>query len=137
MNPKRILVVDDEPHITHVVSLKLSNAGYEVQQAHDGEEAFEIACKGSFDLVISDVQMPYMDGIQLCIAMQEKSATRELPVILLTARGYAVESTDIERTNIVDVMTKPFSPRNILERVQQIIGPPADVGDSETEKEAA
>lgn len=137
MRAKKILVVDDEPHITHVVSLKLSNAGYEVRQAHDGEEALQIASEGGFDLVISDVQMPYMDGIEFCRALVTKSITRELPVVLLTARGYAVEQSDIESTSIAAVMTKPFSPRHILEKVQEIIGPATDAENADSQAEAA
>ena len=133
MYPKKILVVDDEPHITHVVTLKLTNAGFNVQQAHDGEEAFQIACQGGFDLVISDLQMPYMDGVELAVALRNKSATRDLPVVLLTARGYAVEQEDIDRTNIADVLTKPFSPRRILEKVHEVIGSPTDAEDSGSE----
>ncbi len=140
MSAKKILVVDDEPHITHVVTLKLTNAGYVVQQAHDGEEAYQIACQGGFDLVISDLQMPYMDGVELAVALRNKSVTRELPVVLLTARGYAVEQEDIDRTNIAEVLTKPFSPRRILEKVHEVIGPPTDAeaaGDTPDLSEAA
>ena len=137
MTTKHILVVDDEPHITHVVSLKLSNAGYKVSQAYDGEEALQIACEGNFDLVISDVQMPYMDGIEFCRALMTRSNTRELPVVLLTARGYTVEQSDIDNTCIADVMTKPFSPRLILEKVEKLVGPATDEGTSETLTEAA
>jgi len=137
MPTKRILVVDDEPHITHVVALKLTNAGYEVEQAHDGEEAMDIATRGGFDLLISDLQMPYLDGVELARALFQRTVCREMPIILLTARGYAVEESDIEKTNIVDLLTKPFSPRRIQEKVGEIIGPPTDGCGTLKESEAA
>ncbi len=137
MATKQILVVDDEPHITNVVALKLSNAGYEVREAFDGEEALQILTDGAFDLVISDVQMPYMDGIELCRALMTKTSTRELPVVLLTARGYTVEQADVESTRIADVMAKPFSPRQILEKVIELIGPATDSDSMSNRTEAA
>jgi len=126
MPTKRVLVVDDEPHITHVVGLKLTNSGYDVEQAHDGEEALDLAVQGGFDLLISDLQMPYLDGVELAKALFQRSVCRDLPIILLTARGYAVGESDLEQTNIVDLLTKPFSPRRILEKVGEVIGPATD-----------
>lgn len=137
MSTRRILVVDDEPHITHVVSLKLTNAGFEITQAHDGEEALDIATRGGYELVISDLQMPYLDGLELAKALYSRSATRELPVLLLTARGYAVDDSDLERTNIRDVLTKPFSPRRILEKVYEVIDPSSDAKGAIEQSEAA
>ena len=73
---KRILVADDEAHILHVVSMKLRNAGYEVVTAADGEEALELCKSECPDLLITDFQMPYMDGLQLCMALRATEGTR-------------------------------------------------------------
>lgn len=121
MSGQRILVVDDEPHIVQVVRMKLENAGYEVVTAVDGEEGFELACQIRPDLVITDFQMPYMTGLELCQAMAREAVTANIPVIILTARGYALDDRDLRIGNITDVMSKPFSPRSILQRVEEIL----------------
>ena len=117
----RILVVDDEAHILQVLSLKLRNAGYEVLTAVDGEEAYECAMKQQPDLVITDFQMPYMTGLELCKAMAGNAATSSIPVLMLTARGYALDNEDLALGNIRDVLSKPFSPRAVVERIEQIL----------------
>src|SRR5438874_8098941 len=108
-----ILVVDDEVHILHVVSLKLKNAGYEVITAENGEEAYEAAVAQKPDLVITDFQMPYMTGLELCQKLKATEATRTTPALMLTARGFSLASEYIEQTNIAGVVSKPFSPREI------------------------
>lgn len=118
---QRILVVDDEAHIVQVLSLKLRNAGYTVEMATDGEEALELALKARPDLVITDFQMPYMTGLELCRALATEESTAEVPVIILTARGYALDPEDLEIGNIRDVLSKPFSPRAIVELVQRTL----------------
>lgn len=117
----RILVVDDEAHITHVVSLKLRNAGYQVTTAADGEEALEQALTESPDLIITDLQMPYMTGLELCVKLREHPTVRDVPVIMLTARGHALDEDELAKTNIREVMSKPFSPRQILESVEAML----------------
>ena len=117
-----ILVADDETHILHVVSLKLINAGYDVITAEDGEEALQLAIEKRPDLVITDLQMPFMTGLQLCEAMREHEPTATTPALMLTARGFALAEEYLDRTNIVGVMSKPFSPREVLARTQELIG---------------
>lgn len=141
MGAHRILVVDDEQHIVQVVRMKLQNAGYEVITAVDGEEGYELASQNIPDLVITDFQMPYMTGLELCQALAKNSATKGIPVIILTARGYALDDQDLQIGNITDVMSKPFSPRSILERVEEILRnsgePKGSSGSSGSSLEAA
>lgn len=118
---KSILAVDDEAHILHVVKLKLSNAGYDVHLAHDGEEGYEMACRLKPDLIITDFQMPYMTGLEMCRALCDHEHTSSIPVILLTARGYTLSQEDLDNISIVESMTKPFSPRELLARVGEIL----------------
>lgn len=120
--PAKVLVVDDESHITHVVSLKLRNAGYEVVTAADGEEGYEIASTQAPDLIITDLQMPYMTGVEMCAKLRLSQQTASIPVILLTARGYALAQEDLARTNIKEMLSKPFSPREVLEKVAGYLG---------------
>lgn len=119
---KLILVVDDESHILHVVSLKLRNAGYQVVTAQDGEEGFELALQCRPALVLTDFQMPFMTGLELCEKLKEHPATAETPAIMLTARGFSLNADDVQRTNIQGVLSKPFSPREVLAHVQELLG---------------
>ena len=119
----RILIVDDERHILQVLSLKLRNAGYEVVAAEDGEEAMEIVFRDGPDLVITDFQMPYMTGLELCQAMAVDDRSKNIPVIMLTARGYSLDDGDLRTGNIRHVIHKPFSPRAILDQVNAMLQP--------------
>lgn len=121
MKKKTVLVVDDEAHITHVVSLKLRKAGYVVLTAADGEEGYEAACQSRPDLIITDLQMPYMTGRELCEKLCGNPQTASIPVLVLTARGYALSNDDLERLNIRGMLSKPFSPREILEKTREAL----------------
>ncbi len=121
-NAKLILVVDDESHILHVVSLKLRNAGYQVVTAQDGEEGYELALQCHPDLVITDFQMPFMTGLELCEKLKDNPTSAEIPALMLTARGFSLNASDIARTEIRGVLSKPFSPREVLSRVEELIG---------------
>ena len=115
-----ILVVDDESHIQHVVSLKLRNAGFRVETAADGEEALHAIATSVPAIVVTDLQMPYLDGIGLCRVLLEGPDTCDVPVIVLTARGYALGEEAAELSNVHAVLSKPFSPRAVLDVVHEI-----------------
>jgi DNA-binding response OmpR family regulator len=120
----KILIADDETHILHVVSLKLAKAGYEVVTAVDGEEALELCLAEKPDLLITDFQMPYLTGLELCQRLARHDQTRNIPVLMLTARGFDIELHKMTGTNIVDVLSKPFSPREVLAKVQALMRQP-------------
>lgn len=124
MSPTKglILAVDDEVHILHVVSLKLRNAGYEVVTAENGEEALAMALERRPDLIITDYQMPLLTGLELCQRLKQHPDTQAIPALMLTARGFSLAPEDLEQTNIVGVISKPFSPREVLARVQDLVG---------------
>jgi len=121
MTDKTILAVDDEAHILHVVSLKLKNAGYTVLTARDAEEALEVAAAGPIDLLITDFQMPGMSGVDLARKLHAEPGKRNLPAILLTAHGLALEQVELAHAGITVCLSKPFSPRDLLEKVNQLI----------------
>ena len=126
----RILVVDDEAYIVQVLSIKLRNAGHEVLTAADGEEALEIAQREHPDLVITDFQMPYMTGLELVRGLAEQAQTRAIPVIMLTARGYALSPEDLAAGSIRAVLGKPFGPRDVLRLVETTLGGEAAEADA-------
>ena len=119
MAQRTILVADDEPHIVQVVALKLRNAGYEVLTAGDGEEALELAHRHRVDLVVTDQMMPYLTGTELARKLHESARTRGIPVLLLTARGYAIAPEDRSTANLRGVLAKPFSPRVLLSEIER------------------
>lgn len=117
-----VLLADDEPLITCVVAQKLQAAGFRVNVARDGEEAFELAMKATPDLVVTDLQMPRMSGFELAQRLHATDSTKNVPVIMLTARGYIVEQNQISTTNIKHMMSKPFSPKEVLAKVNALLG---------------
>src|SRR5688572_24557276 len=118
---KTILVADDESHILHVVSLKLRNAGFRVLTARDGAEALEIAQQQHPDLLITDYHMPQLSGLELCQRMKQDERTSDIPAIMLTARGYHLEPRDTEQSGILRMLSKPFSPRQLLTTVNEVL----------------
>lgn len=119
---KHILLCDDEIHILRAAEFKLQRAGYRTQLAHDGEEAWEAIVQERPDLLISDCQMPRLDGIGLAQRLHEHPATSGLPIIMLTAKGLELDAAILaERWNILEVVYKPFSPRELLALVDRIL----------------
>ncbi len=121
MNGKTILAVDDEAHILHVVSLKLQNAGFAVLTANDGEEALEAAASAQVDMMITDFQMPGISGVELARRIHGEPGRKNLPVMLLTAHGLALEQVELARAGITATLSKPFSPRELLEKVNELL----------------
>ncbi len=121
MSPITILIADDETHILNVLSMKFQHSGMNVLAAEDGAEALRLARSGLPDLIITDYQMPRMSGLELSSRLHSDPATQHIPVILLTARGFSIAETQTRSPNIRCVMSKPFSPREILSRVQELL----------------
>ena len=121
MSVKKILVADDETHILHVVSLKLRNAGFNVLTARDGQEALELAQQEQPDLIITDYHMPQLSGLELCQRLKQDPNTRDIPAIMLTARGYHLEPHDTQESGILRMLSKPFSPRQLLSTVNEML----------------
>jgi DNA-binding response OmpR family regulator len=117
----RILVVDDEAHIVQVVALKFRNAGLDVDTAGDGDEALSMLERASYDLVVTDLQMPVMSGVELARAMATRPALARIPVLMLTARGHLLREGEADSANIARVVHKPFSPRGLLADVIELL----------------
>lgn len=121
MSAKTILVADDEVHIVQVVAIKLRNNGYTVLTASSGAEALEIAQQTPCDALITDYQMPGMNGIELIEKLRADASTSSMPVIMLTARGFAVDQEQKDRLGIAHCLSKPFSPRELLSSLEQTL----------------
>jgi two-component system alkaline phosphatase synthesis response regulator PhoP len=118
---KRILVVDDEIYIVHILEFSLTMEGYTVLTASDGEGALRVIEEENPDLVVLDIMMPKMDGYEVTRRIREEERTRHLPVILLSAKGRPVDREAGLQSGADDYITKPFSPRKLLERIRDLL----------------
>ncbi len=121
MERKKVLVVDDEIHIVHVVAIKLRSNGYDVISAENGAEAFEQACAERPDIIVTDFQMPVMTGLELVEKLRNNETTKDIPVIMLTARSFAVEDVQRQQLQISECLSKPFSPRELLRDIEDVL----------------
>jgi two-component system response regulator ResD len=114
----RILVVDDEERIRKLLRMYLERENYEIEEAENGEQALEMALEDEFDLILLDLMLPGMDGIEVCQQMREQKAT---PVIMLTAKGEEANRVQGFEVGADDYITKPFSPREVVLRVKALL----------------
>src|ERR1700719_4976767 len=112
---KRILVVDDEPQITRVLRTSLAGSGYEVRTADDGHSGLRSAREWQPDLVITDISMPNMNGIELCRQLRAESA---LPIIVLSVKGEEKTKVDALDAGADDYVTKPVGMDELLARIR-------------------
>ena len=120
--PKKILVADDEPYVLRSIEYTLSRAGYAVTTAVDGAEALSKINSIDPDLVFLDIQMPKMDGNEVCKAVRQDPAKKDLYIIVITAKGQESERLFSLECGASEYITKPYSPRRMLERVKEILG---------------
>jgi DNA-binding response OmpR family regulator len=116
--PARILVVDDEPPIVDVLVYNLERANYEVLVARDGEEALAVARREQPDLIILDLMLPLLDGLEVCRALRRE---RDVPIIMLTARDSEVDRVVGLELGADDYVVKPFSVRELMARVKNVL----------------
>ena len=114
-SPRKVLVVDDDAHIRDVVSFTIRRAGFEVLEATDGREALHIAESDAPDLILLDILMPELEGIDVCRAIRRNS---NVPILFLSSKDQVVDRVIGLEAGGDDYVTKPFSPRELLARVQ-------------------
>jgi DNA-binding response OmpR family regulator len=121
----RILVAEDEPHIRRVLATLLQSADFEVVEALDGDEALDLlAGPTPFDFAVMDIMMPGRTGIQVLKETSGMDHRAGLPVIILTAKGQDRDRDEAFASGAVDFMTKPFSPKKLLLRINEILESP-------------
>lgn len=118
---QKILVVDDEPEAVELVEFNLKGAGYEVTTAGDGAEALNKARRIQPNLVILDVMMPEIDGMEVCKLLRRDPATSSIPIIMLTAKASEVDRVLGLELGADDYVVKPFSPRELVLRVKKLL----------------
>ncbi len=117
---KKILAVDDEKHIVRLVQVNLERAGYQVVTANDGKEALQKVADENPDLVVLDVMMPYMDGFEVLQNLRRNPSTRDIPVIMLTAKAQDADVFKGWQSGVDCYLTKPFNPMELLSFVKRI-----------------
>ena len=119
---KRILIADDESHIRRILQFNLERAGYEVVAVADGVTALETALADHPDLIILDVSMPGMTGLDVCRQLKTEGALNGTPVFLLTARGQESDEHAGHTAGADRFFTKPFSPKELLQELRHALG---------------
>lgn len=114
----RILVVDDEERIRRLLKMYLEKEGYTIDEAEDGESALRLASSTDYALILLDVMLPGIDGIEVCSRLRQVKAT---PVIMLTAKGEEMNRVQGFEVGADDYVVKPFSPREVIYRVKAIL----------------
>jgi CheY-like chemotaxis protein len=118
----KILVCEDNSALSGVVTFNLVRAGFEVVAVTNGQLALEALSKDSYDLVLSDQQMPLMTGIQLCEHVRQLPAYKETPFILLTAKCMEIDKTKLQRTlGLTKALPKPFSPSELITCIKEAL----------------
>ncbi len=116
-----ILICDDEAPIRQLVATKLRGAGYQVVEARDGREGLDLAIKQPPALIVTDLQMPNLSGLEMVRELRKIEGTRCVPVIMLTARGYFVADEEAKALLIREIVPKPFGLKALLERVSAVV----------------
>jgi two-component system chemotaxis response regulator CheY len=117
----RILAVDDSPSMREMVRIALDSAGFEVAQAVDGQQALELARQSSFDLVLSDVNMPEMNGIELIRALRAEHSYRHTPILMLTTEASPERKREGKEAGATGWIVKPFDPAQLVATMQRVL----------------
>jgi DNA-binding response OmpR family regulator len=117
-----VVAADDDPDILNLVTLRLERAGYEVLTARDGEQALELCSQRAPDLILLDVSMPKLTGLDVARRLRELPATAATPIVLLTARASETDRAAGHEAGATAYLTKPFSPQELSARVGELLG---------------
>ncbi len=121
---RRILVVEDNPALSKVLAINLKNAGFDVSTAHNGQVALDLVREEQFDLIVTDMQMPLMDGCEFCSNMRQIDSYADVPVFLLTAKGMELDLPKMrDELGITATYAKPFSPAAIVQEIRDCLAP--------------
>ncbi|WDP89864.1 MAG: response regulator [Desulfobacter sp.] len=121
MSKETILIVDDEEDILELIKFNLKSEGYNIVQAMTGEEAIKIAKQSSPDLMVLDLMLPGIDGLEVTRYLKNNETTAEIPIVMLTAKGEESDIVTGLELGANDYMSKPFSPRELTARIRAIL----------------
>jgi two-component system phosphate regulon response regulator PhoB len=121
MTKKTILIVEDDEDIQQLVGFNLIKAGFQVEYADSGEQALERISNQHSDLILLDIMLPGIDGIEVCKILRSDNQTTEIPIIMLTAKGEEGDIVDGLEFGADDYITKPFSPKILVSRIKAVL----------------
>jgi DNA-binding response OmpR family regulator len=120
--PQKILIADDEIYMLRLLEMTFKKGGYAVISCRDGKEALALAATEAPQLIVLDVMMPGLDGLGTLRQLKSGAATRNIPVVVLSAKGHALTKVEAELAGAVLFLAKPFSPNQLLSEAQRILG---------------
>jgi CheY-like chemotaxis protein len=121
-DPKKVLIADDEIYMLRLLEMTFKKGGYTVISCRDGQEALTMAGSALPDLIVLDIMMPGLDGLGALRQLKSNAATREIPVVILSAKGHALTKAEAELAGAVLFLPKPFSPNQLLSETQKLLG---------------
>ena len=124
-SPAKILIADDEIFMIRLLELTFKKGGYEIVSCRDGQEALATAATARPQLIVLDVMMPGLDGLGALRQLKENPATKDIPVVVLSAKGHALTKVEAKLAGAALFLTKPFSPNQLLGEVRKILEAPA------------
>jgi two-component system phosphate regulon response regulator PhoB len=133
MSKEKILVVDDEEDILELVRYNLAREGYNVSCATSGEAALKMSASESIDLIILDLMLPGIDGLEVARRLKENAGTRDTPIVMLSAKGEEADIVTGLELGADDYVTKPFSPRILIARIKAVIRRRSGVSQEESD----
>ena len=120
--PVKILIADDEAFMLRLLEMTLKKGGYEVVSCRDGREALALVTTAQPQLILLDVMMPGLDGLGALRQLKENPVTKNIPVVVLSAKGHALTKIEAETAGAAMFLTKPFSPNQLVGEVKRILG---------------
>jgi len=116
-----ILIVEDEKDIVKMLDYNLKKEGFKTLSAHDGEDALDLATRECPDLIILDLMLPGIDGLEVCKTLKKENRTASIPIIMLTAKSQETDKIVGLELGADDYVTKPFSPRELIARIKAVL----------------
>lgn len=121
MAKEKILIIEDEKDIVKMLDYNLKKEGFKTLSAHNGEDGLDMARKENPDLILLDLMLPEMDGLDVCKAIKNEAKTSHIPIIILTAKAQETDKIVGLELGADDYMTKPFSPRELIARIKAVL----------------
>jgi two-component system alkaline phosphatase synthesis response regulator PhoP len=121
MTKEKILIIDDEEHIVELIRYNLENAGYETVEAYNGIDGLSLAKKEKPSIILLDVMLPLMDGLEVCKNLRSSDQTKGIPIIMLTAKSEEIDKILGLELGADDYITKPFSVRELMARIKAVL----------------
>jgi len=121
MSKENILIIEDDKHISKLVKYNLEKTGYDCTIVEDGEKALDVLSKQGIDLILLDIMLPEMDGFEVCRLIKQDTKLKNIPIIMLTAKGEEVDRIVGLELGADDYVVKPFSPRELMLRIKAIL----------------